>query len=130
MRYYSLNSKLTLRHFTHYVKTVTVHTHLTDYFDDHFKLKNKVEISILTLEVSTQIVCSIKNFLNVLHSEVSFTNSALYLCFNCFLHLKQHWLGLGWSFKHLHTEYQWRVSVRDKWQWQQWQFIFITIFSK
>ena len=118
------------KHSAYYIKTVTVHTHLTDHFDSHFKLKNEVKIRILTLRVSTQIVCSIEDLLNVLCSEISFTNSALYLCFKCFLHLKQCWLSLSWSFKHLCIKYWWRISVRDRWQWQWWQSVFITLFSK
>ena len=85
--YKTLNKTL-LKYFTHYIKTVTVHMHLTDCFNSHFKLKNEVEISILTLRVSTQIVHNIKDFFNILCSEISFTNSALYLHFKCFLHLK------------------------------------------
>ena len=110
-------SEMLLRHSACYIKTVTVHTHLTDYFDSHFKLKNEVKISILTLRVSTQIVCSIKDFLNVLHSEISFTNSALCLYFKHFLHLKWCWLSLSWSFKHLCIKYWQRISVEDRWQW-------------
>ena len=110
-------SETLLKHSAHYVKTVTVHTHLTDYFDSHFKLKNEVKIDILTLRVSTQIAHSIKDFLNILCSEISFTNSALCLHFKCFLHSKWCWLSLDWSFKHLHIKYWWRISVRDRWQW-------------
>ena len=112
-------SETLLKYFTHYVKTVTVYMHLTDHFNSYYKLKNEVEISILTLRMSTQIVCSIKDLLNVFHFKISFTNLALYLCFKCFLHLKQHWLNLNWSFKHLYIKYWWRVSVkcREQWQW-------------
>ena len=113
-------SKTLLKYFTCYFKTVTVHTHLTDHFDSYFKLKNKVKISILTLKVFTQIVCSIENLLNILYSEISFTNSALYLHFKFFLHLKWYWLDLDWSFKHLYIKYWWRISVRDREQWQWW----------
>ena len=123
-------SKTFSKHLTHYVKTVTVHTHLTDHFDDYFKLKNEVEISILTLRVSTQIVCSIKDFLNILCSKISFTNSVLCLCFKHFLHLKWYWQGLDWFFKHLHIKYWQRISVRSREQWQQQQSVFITFFSR
>ena len=121
----TLNETL-LRCSAHYIKTVTVHTHFADYFDSHFKLKNEVEISILTLRVSMQIVCSIKDLFDILCSEISFANSALCLCFKHFLHLKQHWQGLDWSFKHLHIKYWWRIFIRSREQWQQQQFIFIT----
>ena len=107
-------SKTLLKHSAYYIKTVTVHTHLTDHFDNYFKLKNEVKISILTLRVSTQIAHSIKDLLNILCSEISFANSALYLHFKHFLHLKWCWQGLSWSFKHLHIKYWQRISVRSR----------------
>ena len=58
-----------MRYFAHYIKTVTVYTHLTDYFNDYLKLKNKVKVSIFNLEVSIQIAHSIEDFLNILHSD-------------------------------------------------------------
>lgn len=43
--------KALTRWLKHYIKIVTVHTCVTDRFSSHFKLKNKIEVEILSLNV-------------------------------------------------------------------------------